>query len=383
MASLPAPPVARGPLAGDPVLCRLPLLDRLLPLWILLAMALGLALGALAPGVGGALDALQVEGVSLPIALGLFWMLFPVLARVRYEALGRVGRAWRLFGASLALNWLLGPALMFGLAWLLLPDLPAHRTGVILVGLARCIAMVLVWNELAGGDREAAAVLVALNSVFQVAAYAGLAYLYLAVLPRWLGLGAGSAVAVDAATVARNVVLFLGAPLVLGGLARWLGIRARGRAWYDGVLMPRLAPTALLALLGTVVLLFSLQGAAIVAHPGDVARVALPLVAYFGLMFGLALLAGWRAGLSYPEATTLAFTAAGNNFELAIAVAIATFGLASGEALAAVVGPLIEVPVLVTLVYAALGLRPRLWPAERPDTVMAARPRRAGVRRRG
>ncbi|HLI29243.1 MAG TPA: ACR3 family arsenite efflux transporter [Chloroflexota bacterium] len=383
MASLPAPPVARGPLAGDAVLRRLPLLDRLLPLWILLAMALGLALGALAPGVGAALDALHVEGVSLPIALGLFWMLFPVLARVRYEALGRVGRAWRLFGASLVLNWLLGPALMFGLAWLLLPDLPAYRTGVILVGLARCIAMVLVWNELAGGDREAAAVLVALNSVFQVAAYAGLAYLYLAVLPRWLGLGAGSAVAVDAATVARNVVLFLGAPLVLGGLARWLGIRARGRTWYDGVLMPRLAPTALLALLGTVVLLFSLQGAVILARPGDVARVALPLVAYFGLMFGLALLAGWRAGLPYPEAATLAFTAAGNNFELAIAVAIATFGLASGEALAAVVGPLIEVPVLVALVYAALGLRPRLWPAERPDIAMAARAGRAEVRRRG
>jgi ACR3 family arsenite transporter len=338
----------------------LPLPDRLLPLWILLAIAAGLALGATLPGLPAVLDALRVDTVSLPIALGLFWMMFPVLARVRYEALPQVGRGWRLFAMSLALNWLVGPLVMAGLAWLLLPDLPAYRNGVILVGLARCIAMVLVWNELAGGDREAAAVLVALNSLFQLVAYPALAYLYLTGLPAGLGLGQEQAVAVDFGVVARNVALFLGGPLALGGLTRWVGMRWRGRAWYDGVLMPRLAPTALLALLGTVVLLFCLQGAVIVQRPGDVARIALPLVLYFGLMFGIGLLAGWRAGLPYQATTTLAFTAAGNNFELAIAVAIATFGLASGEALATVVGPLIEVPVLVALVHVALGLRPRL-----------------------
>ena len=350
---------ARPPTVGA-VVGRLSWLDRFLPVWIVLAGALGLGLGALVPGLPAALDRLRVGTVSLPIALGLLLMMYPVLARVKYEELRHIGGAWRLFGVSLLLNWVIGPILMFALAWLFLPDRPDYRTGLILVGVARCIAMVLIWNQLAGGSGEHAAVLVALNSVFQVATYALYAWLFLAVFPVWLGLGAAQRVSIGFGEIATSVLVFLGLPLAAGVLSRIIGVRTRGVAWYDGVAMPRIAPLALLALLCTIVVMFALQGRELLARPGDVARIALPLVVYFALMFGVAFWWGWRAGFPYEQTTTLAFTAAGNNFELAIAVAVGIFGLASGEALAAVVGPLIEVPALVGLVYVALWLGQRL-----------------------
>jgi ACR3 family arsenite transporter len=343
----------------------LSLLDRFLPIWIFAAMGLGLALGALVPGLPTALNALRVASVSLPIAVGLILMMYPVLARVKYEDLGRFRQARALFGVSLLLNWLIGPLLMFALAWIFLPDLPQYRTGLILIGLARCIAMVLVWNQIAGGDREGAAVLVALNSVFQIVAYSFYAYFFLAVLPVWLHLGAAATVLIGFGDIARGVLIFLGIPLLAGALTRLLGVRAKGRAWYDETAMPTIAPLALLSLLFTIVVMFSLKGGVILALPGDVLRIALPLLVYFALMFGASFWWGRRAGFSYPETATLSFTAAGNNFELAIAVAIATFGIGSGQALAAVVGPLIEVPALVGLVYVALGLSRRLRFARR------------------
>ncbi|MHB8176969.1 MAG: ACR3 family arsenite efflux transporter [Vulcanimicrobiaceae bacterium] len=336
------------------------MLDRFLPLWILAAMALGIGLGRFAPGIAGVLGGLQVGSVSLPLALGLLWMMYPVLARVKYEELAHLRQAGRLFGISLLLNWIVGPALMFGLAWIFLGDLPGYRTGLILVGIARCIAMVLVWNELAGGDRESAAILVAINSIFQVFAYAFYAYVFLTVLPGWLHLGASQHVNIGFADVARSVLIFLGIPLLAGILTRAIGVRLKGRAWYDDVAMPKLAPTALLALLFTIVVMFSLQGAAILRLPYEVLRIAVPLLFYFAIMFGLAFWWAQRSGFDYAQTATLSFTAAGNNFELAIAVAIGTFGIASSAALATVVGPLIEVPALVGLVYVALWLKERI-----------------------
>ncbi|MGH3358875.1 MAG: ACR3 family arsenite efflux transporter [Nocardioidaceae bacterium] len=340
------------------VLGRLSLLDRFLPVWIIAAMATGLALGRLIPGLDDALDAVKVGSVSLPIAVGLLLMMYPVLAKVRYTETSRVTRDRRLLVASLVLNWLLGPALMFALAWLLLPDLPEFRTGLIIVGLARCIAMVLIWNDLSCGDREAAAVLVALNSVFQIVAFAGLGWFYLQVLPGWLGLSTTSA-EFSIGAIALSVLVFLGIPLAAGCLTRTIGERARGREWYEASFLPRIGPVALYGLLFTIVMLFALQGDAITSSPLDVVRIALPLLAYFVLMFAGSWVLGDRLGLGYAKTATLAFTAAGNNFELAIAVAIGTFGVTSGEALAGVVGPLIEVPVLVALVYVALRLRGR------------------------
>ena len=342
---------------------RLSTLDRWLPAWILLAMAAGLALGRLVPGLDTALHALQVGGVSLPIALGLLVMMYPVLAKVRYDETRRIAADRRLLGLSLVLNWLVGPALMFALAWLLLPDLPEYRTGLVIVGLARCIAMVLIWNDLACGDREAAAVLVAVNSVFQVLAFGALGWFYLQVLPGWLGLPTTSA-EFSATAIVASVLVFLGVPLVAGALTRVLGERARGRAWYEERFLPRLGPWALYGLLFTVVLLFALQGDALASHPWDVARIALPLLAYFTVMFLVGLFASRAVGLDYARSVTVAFTASGNNFELAIAVAIATFGVQSGQALAGVVGPLIEVPVLVGLVSVARWLGPRLFPQD-------------------
>jgi len=340
---------------------RLSTTDRYLPLWIGLAMVVGLLLGRLIPGLGDLLSVVELGGVSLPIALGLLVMMYPVLAKVRYDKLDTVTRDSRMLVASLLLNWVIGPALMFALAWLLLPDLPAYRTGLIIVGLARCIAMVIIWNDLACGDREAAAVLVALNSIFQVLAFAGLGWFYLTVLPGWLGL-AQTALDVSAAQIATSVLIFLGIPLIAGYLSRRLGERRWGRAAYERSFLPRVGPWALYGLLFTVVVLFALQGKQITSQPLDVARIALPLLAYFALMWGGGFLLGRGLGMSYERTTTLAFTGAGNNFELAIAVAIATFGVTSGQALAGVVGPLIEVPVLVGLVYVSLALRPRLWP---------------------
>ena len=342
------------------MLGRLSTLDRFLPIWIGVAMAAGLALGAVVPGLNGYLDDLRVGTVSLPIALGLLVMMYPVLARVRYEELGGLGREWRLFGASLVLNWLVGPALMFACAWLLLPDQPEYRTGLIIVGLARCIAMVLIWSDLACADGEATALLVALNSLFQIVAYSLLGWFYLTVLPGWLGL-ATQGFEVGIWEIARTVLIFLGIPLAAGYLTRRVGVQRRGREWYEQQFLPRIGPLALYGLLFTIVLLFAIQGDAITSKPWDVARIAVPLLVYFAVMFAVSFYAGRLLGLTYPRTATLAFTAASNNFELAIAVAVGVFGATSGQALAGVVGPLIEVPVLVGLVYVALWLRTRLW----------------------
>ena len=352
---------AQGP-EDTAVLQRLSTLDRFLPLWIGAAMLLGLVLGRLVPGLDDALSTVEVDGVSLPIAIGLLVMMYPVLAKVRYTEVGHVTADRRLLVSSVVLNWLLGPALMFALAWLLLPDLPEYRTGLIIVGLARCIAMVLIWNDLACGDREAAAILVALNSVFQIVAFAALGFFYLEVLPGWLGLPQTSGLEVSMWQIAKSVLIFLGIPLLAGYLTRTFGERAKGREWYETLFLPVIGPAALYGLLFTIVVLFALQGDTITSEPLDVARIALPLLAYFGLMWAGSFLLGYRLGLSYERNTTLAFTAAGNNFELAIAVAIGVFGVTSGQALAGVVGPLIEVPVLVALVYVALWARRRLYP---------------------
>ncbi|ANJ06228.1 ACR3 family arsenite efflux transporter [Streptomyces parvulus] len=356
-----------------PVAGRLSFVDRYLAVWILVAMAAGLGLGRLVPGLGDALAKVTVTGVSLPIALGLLVMMYPVLAKVRFDRLETVTGDRRLLLLSLLLNWVLGPALMFALAWIFLPDLPEYRTGLIIVGLARCIAMVIIWNDLACGDREAAAVLVALNSVFQVLAFSLLGWFYLSVLPGWLGLEQ-TALNVSVWEIARSVLIFLGIPLAAGFLTRRLGEKAKGRTWYETKLIPRIGPFALYGLLFTIVVLFALQGDAITSQPFDVARIALPLLVYFALMWAGAMALGKVVGLGYPKATTLAFTAAGNNFELAIAVAIATFGATSGQALAGVVGPLIEVPVLIGLVYVALAAR-RYFPHPiAPAAVPAAEP---------
>jgi ACR3 family arsenite transporter len=350
-----------------PVVAQLSRLDRLLPAWIALAMAAGLLLGRLVPGLNSALNAVQIGGISLPIALGLLVMMYPVLAKVRYDRLDTVTGDRRLLVSSILLNWVLGPAVMFALAWIFLADQPAYRTGLIIVGLARCIAMVIIWNDLACGDREAAAVLVALNSVFQVLAFGLLGWFYLSVLPGWLGLS-GAELHVSGWDIARNVLIFLGIPLAAGYLTRRLGERAKGRIWYEQRFLPKVAPVALYGLLFTIVILFALQGDAITSRPWDVARIALPLLAYFAIMWAGSYALGRGIGLNYQRTTTLAFTAASNNFELAIAVAIGTFGVTSGQALAGAVGPLIEVPVLVALVYVSLALRQRLFPTEAAAT---------------
>lgn len=346
---------------ADTTVGKLSTLDRYLPLWIGLAMAAGLLLGRNVPGLNSALEKVQVDGISLPIAVGLLIMMYPVLAKVRYDRLGSVAGDRKLLAGALVLNWVLGPALMFTLAWLLLPDLPEYRTGLIIVGLARCIAMVIIWNDLACGDRESAAVLVALNSLFQVLTFAALGWFYLSVLPGWLHLPQ-TAITASPWEIATSVLIFLGIPLMAGYLSRRFGEKVRGRGWYESKFLPAISPWALYGLLFTIVILFALQGAQITSHPWDVARIALPLLAYFAIMWGGGYLLGASLGLGYARTTTLAFTAAGNNFELAIAVAIATYGATSGQALAGVVGPLIEVPVLVALVYVSLALRRRFDP---------------------
>jgi ACR3 family arsenite transporter len=349
-----------SPSEESAVLARLSTLDRFLPLWILIAMAAGLLLGRFVPSVQGALDAVQIDGTSLPIALGLLLMMYPVLARVRYEDMGRVTGDRRLLWLSLLLNWLIGPLLMFVLAWVFLADYPAFRTGLIVIGLARCIAMVLIWNDLACGDREAGALLVAINSVFQILAYALLGTFYLKILPGWLGLDTQD-VQFSTWDITKAVLIFLGIPLVAGYLTRRIGLRVKGRTWYDEKFAPRIAPLALYGLLFTIVVMFALQGEAITGDPVSVIRIAIPLLVYFAIMWGVSFLAGARAGLGYPKTTTLAFTAAGNNFELAIAVSIGVWGVTSGEALTGVIGPLIEVPALVALVYVSLWLRRRYF----------------------
>jgi len=358
--------------APEAVIGRLSRLDRLLPLWIGLAMVVGLLLGRWVPGLNSALDAVKVGGISLPIALGLLVMMYPVLAKVRYDRLDTVTGDRRLLASSLVLNWLIGPLVMFALAWIFLADHAEYRTGLIIVGLARCIAMVIIWNDLACGDREAAAVLVALNSVFQVLAFGLLGWFYLTVLPDWLNLS-GAALTVSAWDIAANVLIFLGIPLLAGYLTRRYGERAKGRAWYESTFLPKIGPIALYGLLFTIVVLFALQGDAITHQPWVVALIAVPLLVYFAVMWAGSYALGRAIGLNYARTTTLAFTAAGNNFELAIAVAIGTFGVASGQALAGVVGPLIEVPVLLALVYVSLALRRRLFPGEVAATTAGPR----------
>ncbi|EYT56798.1 arsenic transporter [Leucobacter sp. UCD-THU] len=338
---------------------RLSTLDKWLPLWIGLAMIAGLALGRFVPALSDLLARLEVGGISVPIGIGLLAMMYPVLAKVRYDKVAAVTGDKKLLVSSLALNWMVGPAVMFALAWIFLPDLPEYRTGLIIVGLARCIAMVVIWNDLACGDREATAVLVAINSVFQVVMFSVLGWFYLTVLPAWLGLDA-QGLDVSVWQIAVNVLVFLGIPLIAGFASRWIGEKRRGRAWYEEKFLPAVGPWALYGLLFTIVLLFALQGEAVTSNPLAVARIALPLLVYFALMWFAGLLLGKALGLGYARSTTLAFTAAGNNFELAIAVAIGTFGAASGQALAGVIGPLIEVPVLVALVYVSLWAA-RAW----------------------
>ncbi|MEU8172117.1 ACR3 family arsenite efflux transporter [Microbispora hainanensis] len=356
-----APEPARAAPSG--VVGRLSLLDRFLAVWILAAMALGLGLGRAVPGLNAVLSKVAIGGISLPIALGLLIMMYPVLAKVRYDKLDAVTGDRRLMISSLVINWVVGPAVMFALAWIFLPDLPEYRTGLIIVGLARCIAMVIIWNDLACGDREASAVLVALNSVFQVLAFGLLGWFYLQALPGRLGFGQGQHLGISSWKIALNVLIFLGIPLLAGFLTRRLGEHRLGRERYESVFLPKIGPFALYGLLFTIVILFALQGRTITSEPADVARIALPLLAYFALMWFGTFALGKALGLPYDRTTTLAFTAAGNNFELAIAVAIATFGVTSGQALSGVIGPLIEVPVLVALVYVSLAWRRRLAPA--------------------
>ena len=355
---------SESPALAEPnVVVRLPLLDRFLPAWIGAAMVAGLVLGRLIPGLNDALNRVAIHGTSLPIAVGLLLMMYPVLAKVRYSEVGRIATDRGMMAASLILNWVIGPAVMFALAWLLLPDQPAYRTGVILVGLARCIAMVLIWTDLAHGDREMAAVLVALNAVFQVLAYAALGFFYLQVLPGWLGLATAS-LHVSILDIAGTVAVFLGIPLVAGFVTRTLGERRRGREWYETRFLPRIGPIALYGLLFTVVILFALQGRKITSEPLNVVRIALPLLGYFAIMwFGGFGIGRWLRS-PMPRTAALAFSAASNDFELAIAVAIGVFGVTSGQALAGVVGPLIEVPVLVGLVYVACWVRGRYYATE-------------------
>jgi ACR3 family arsenite transporter len=341
---------------------KLSTLDRFLPLWIFGAMALGLLLGRVNPSLGAILDRVQIAGVSVPIGIGLLWMMYPVLAKVRYDTIGQHVTDTKLLATSLVFNWVIGPLVMLALAWVFLPDLPAYRNGLVLIGLARCIAMVLIWNSLARGSGELAAMLVALNSVFQILTYSVLGWLFLTVIPGWFGADTAT-LHVSMSQIARSVGIFLGVPLVAGYMTRRVLIARRGAAWYDHVFIRRIGPTALVGLLYTIVLMFAMQGNRVLALPLDVLRIAAPLVVYFGVMFGLAFWLSMRLGFAYEETASLSFTAAGNNFELAIAVAVATFGIGSGEALAAVVGPLIEVPALIGLVYVALWARGRYFAA--------------------